>query len=108
MNNMWKLHGGTPDKSKSANELALANLTNLGRGEIKGEFWNCRKTGHNNEDCTVKEKDKDNKNKNKANKYCGGGNKKHCGHCGCGGHAGPNLMVVSYLEVVVLSVGWLG
>ena len=67
----WKLYGGTPDKIKSANGLALMNLTNLGKkGHFRGECFNCGNKGHNNDDCPLpqKEKDKGNKNKNKAKK----------------------------------------
>jgi hypothetical protein len=65
MGDVRTLHGGTLDGSKSADELALANLTNFGKGKIKDECWNYGKPGHKGEECTVKEKDKGNTN-NKA------------------------------------------
>ena len=45
MGGTWKLRGETPDEGKSADELALVNVTNLGnkRQKIKGKFSQLRK-----------------------------------------------------------------
>ena len=102
MTDTWKLRGGTPEEGKSADELALANLTNLGKRKAgKDECCNCGKKGHKSYECTAEKKGGDG-SKGGGGKKGGGGGKKHCNYCDRDGHVEANCfrkpMNACYME----------
>ena len=82
MTNALKIQGGIVSEGcngKTADELALDNLQNKGKG-CQGNCHKCGKKGYKAEDCRPK-RDKGDKTNPQ-----GGGNKKPCKHCHRDGH----------------------